>query len=139
MCRVAERSAHRVQHALVSDIQRPARNEDHGQTDRRGLVRDWFALLPPDLSERAYRDHGERAWVATDVIAVVTILRENGCDLLGMEIWLPTHPGPTIPMPYFHHWEPGHGLSATAAVETFAWDRADRAHHGMVPYINVAA
>ena len=73
--------------------------------DRR-IGEDWYGTGSRSCrrSERAYRDHGERAWAATDVIAVVTILRENGCDLLGMEIWLPTHPGPTIPMPYFHHW-----------------------------------
>ncbi len=52
---------------------------------------DWHVLLPQDIVGRAYRSNGgELTWAARNAIAGVTTLRENGCDPLGMEIWLAT-------------------------------------------------
>jgi hypothetical protein len=69
---------------------------------------------------------------------------------LGVEIWLPTTPCPTIPAPIFYTFEsrqlPHERLTdfvqrasreASDYISTFEWDPADANYQGAVPYFNL--
>ncbi len=99
----------------------------------------WRGVLPRVLLERAYRtsDGRELAWSRSDALEVIELLIEAGYEICGVDIWLPTKPGPTIPTPFVYDWDDRHPISAAEFVKTFAWDDADRSHGGRAPYFNL--
>lgn len=107
---------------------------------------DWLNLLPLDLAQNGYRAGAEMAWSRADALRVVELLRANGYVVLGVDIWLPTQPGPTIPAPFVYDWTLDAELpsrecakSADEFIGTFQWANADDSHHGMAPYFNITA
>jgi hypothetical protein len=107
---------------------------------------DWLDLLPPDLAELGYRAGEEIAWSRGDALTVVEFLKTKGYVVLGVDIWLPTQPGPTIPAPFVYDWSLNADLplrenanTADGFIRTFQWANADHSHHGMEPYFNITA
>lgn len=108
---------------------------------------DWQMLLPEALRATAYESKGgEYAWNSEDALRVCDILLRNGYTILGIDIWLPTDPGPTIPTPFVYDWAlradaPTREYPKTAKdfIRTFEWDPADNSHRGMAPYFNFTA
>jgi hypothetical protein len=106
----------------------------------------WETLLPEHLLQAAYRSSGgEYAWKLEDALVVLKLLSSGGCVVLGVDVWLPTDPGPTIPTPYVYDWDlenqgrSGEGQSAVDFVRTFQWDPTDTSAQGMPPYFNICA
>jgi hypothetical protein len=106
--------------------------------------------IPKHLLAHAYvSENGEPAWPEYSALQVLSWAAEVGLPLLGVEIWLPTIPGPTIPTPFIYALDlnqfPGEptgqfqkrtNREAAEYVRSFAWDARDVAHHGNVPYFN---
>jgi hypothetical protein len=67
----------------------------------------WLSAVPRHLLERAYRARDEYAWSRRDAIDVVEALQSRLFKVIGVEVWLPTKPGPTIPAPYIYVWGTG--------------------------------
>jgi hypothetical protein len=106
----------------------------------------WYQLLPESLRKSAYTAAHERAWRRQDALKVVDILSTNGYVVLGVDIWLATDPGPTIPTPFVYDWSLESALqsgkcpkSAAEFIRTFEWDSADVSHEGREPYFNILA
>ncbi len=111
----------------------------------------WLLKLPESLRVAAYYAGEEAAWPAEEAINVIECATELGVAVCGVEVWLPTVPGPTIPTPYVYSWEaeekePGQGWSdfvqrvntdAVEYVRDFAWDPEDKSHGGREPYFNL--
>ena len=109
------------------------------------------AQIPGSLLARAYlAQNGEAAWSRGDTLQVIAWAVASHVPILGIEVWLPTTPGPTIPTPYIYTFEPKSvpgeprnefivraGREAAEYVTSFAWDTQDRAHHGMEPFFNI--
>jgi hypothetical protein len=107
--------------------------------------------LPQDLLSSAYlSQNGEPAWPLRDALKVIDWATKSNIAVFGVEIWLPTTPGPTIPTPYIYthetHRRSGENWNrfverandaAANYISSFDWDDADRKHHGMRPYFNV--
>ncbi len=53
--------------------------------------------LPDNLKESAYRTSNEAAWLRQDALSVIEFLHNLNYAILGVDIWIPTLPGPTIP------------------------------------------
>jgi len=107
---------------------------------------EWSDLLPHDLQRAAYRADGEMAWSRGDAIRVVEILNANSYVVLGVDIWLATEPGPTIPTPFVYDWDltvdrPSNEQPKTADefIRSFQWEAADNTHQGMEPFFNITA
>jgi hypothetical protein len=106
----------------------------------------WYDVLTPALSEAAYRArNGEMAWPREHALSVVLVLEQNGYEIIGIDIWLPTVPGPTIPTPFIYDWDSGctwpesTAKSPATFVATFDWDPSDHASRGKDPYFNIWA
>src|SRR5258705_12481419 len=104
----------------------------------------WQQQLPDDLLESAYRANTESAWNRQDAIRVVQVLSSLGYRILGVDIWLPTDPGPTIPTPFVYDWtcradtpSKSYPLSAEEFIRSFDWHPSDESHLGMEPYFNI--
>jgi hypothetical protein len=109
-------------------------------------------LLPDEIRALAYRAGAEAAWPRDTAIEVIEHLTAKDAAVEGLEIWLPTVPGPTIPMPFVYVWTVGERVagedwsgfvrranaSAVDYITNFAWDQADTGHHGMEPYFNLS-
>ncbi|RYX86134.1 hypothetical protein EON83_02630 [bacterium] len=54
--------------------------------------------LPDFLSERAYFTISEFALPREDALRYFLWCKEEGHTILGWEVWLPTVPGPTVPV-----------------------------------------
>jgi hypothetical protein len=107
---------------------------------------EWEHLLPEDLRKAAYKAGLESAWCRQDALRIVDILSSNGYLILGIDIWIPTDPGPTIPTPFVYDWSAEaasrtsrYPNSAAEFIRTFEWDPSDKSHRGMEPYFNVLA
>lgn len=81
------------------------------------------------------------AWPRADAIKVLNILHESGFVVLGVDVWIATNPGPTIPTPYIYDWQlgpdqasVGGAASALEFVQDFQWDHRDQSHGGREPY-----
>jgi hypothetical protein len=101
----------------------------------------WQRQLPRELINRAYRAGQELAWPRADALMVLSVLHEKGFVVLGVDVWIATSPGPTIPTPYVYDWQlgPDQGSVAGAAsavefVRDFQWDHRDRSHGGREPH-----
>jgi hypothetical protein len=113
---------------------------------------DWDRLIPDDLRTAAYKSKGtnECAWNREHALRVIDVLSRNGYFVLGVDIWLPTDPGPTIPTPFVYDWNCERSLRADTSskqyaktakdfIRTFDWDPADNSYKGMKPYFNIVA
>ncbi len=106
----------------------------------------WYEYLPSDLLAAAYMSGPEMAWSRPDSIRVVDALTKNGCAVIGVDIWLPTLPGPTIPTPFVYDWDVYHTANTASGnalakqfITEFQWDPRDRSHRGAEPYFNITA
>jgi hypothetical protein len=100
----------------------------------------WLSLFSKAMIERAYgASNGELTRSKNDALSVITTLVANSVTILGIDIWIPTHPGPIIPTPFVHDWNMRYPISALAFIETFDWDPTDRSHGGMAPWFNITA
>jgi hypothetical protein len=105
---------------------------------------DWEKILPVALRHAAYRAGTECAWSRTEALQVIELLVEKGYSVIGVDIWLPTNPGPTIPTPFVYDWDlesvrasknyPG---TALEFVRTFEWDSTDLVFQKFEPYFNI--
>jgi hypothetical protein len=107
--------------------------------------------IPSRLLGSAYlAPIGEPAWPKNAAIETIDWATKSSIAVLGVEIWLPTLPGPTIPTPYIYQFETTRQESedwrrflirandaARNFVETFDWDDADKSHHGKSPVFNL--
>jgi hypothetical protein len=63
--------------------------------------------IPGSLLAGAYlAQNGEAAWNTADALKVIAWAAKSHVPILGVEVWLPTTPGPTIPTPYIYTFEP---------------------------------
>jgi hypothetical protein len=107
--------------------------------------------LPDDLRESAYYAAEEAAWSWPDAIRVIAHLSKLHQAVCGIEVWLPTEPGPTIPEPYIYVWA-GEERSpeetwdqyvervnrqAVTYISGFRWDERDIEHQGLSAYFNL--
>jgi hypothetical protein len=99
---------------------------------------EWFLRIPPEIQARAYRAGNEFAWVREDAVRAIEAVKRHFV-VIGVEVWLPTTPGPTIPSPFIYHWawESDGTTSAVDFIRDFAWDEADVAHREREPYFNL--
>ena len=66
----------------------------------------WFRDLHSDRRRQAYiATNGEPAWPALAALQVIQELTDRSCRVIGIEVWLPTQPGPTVAGPPYY-WEP---------------------------------
>ena len=107
---------------------------------------DWYRFLTEDLLQSAYRAKSEFAWKKEDALKVIEILRRSGFVVIGVDIWIPTSPGPTIPTPFVYDWDAAHvGVpensytSVINFVESFEWDPLDKSHNNLPPYFNIVS
>ncbi|RBP15888.1 hypothetical protein DFR50_107158 [Roseiarcus fermentans] len=86
---------------------------------------EFLPALSPELLARAYRIPGEVAWTRADAIAAIDGLEKAGWRILGVEVWLPTLPGPTMTGWWWdceRVWGP---QTAQDYVRTFQWGADD--------------
>lgn len=107
---------------------------------------DWHRYLTHDLVESAYKAGPELAWCKGDAIRVVELLSDRNYIILGVDVWIPTEGGPTIPTPFVYDWSLDQASaqrkrkqSAKDFIESFEWDPADHSHGGREPYFNLLA
>jgi hypothetical protein len=65
---------------------------------------DWSEHLPRRLRDSAYRAAGtsELAWTKSQALEVLDYAAALAIPIVGVEVWLPTMPGPTVPtQPYY--------------------------------------
>ena len=109
---------------------------------------DWISQLPDRLKNSAYRAGTEYAWNMRDTMEVIDWLSSRGLPVWGLEVWLPTQPGPTIPTPYIYQWSATVNPSgqsdammqnemAKKYVSEFRWDERDQQRHEQIPYFNL--
>jgi hypothetical protein len=107
--------------------------------------------IPENLITSAYvSKNGEPAWPSKEALEVIDWATSSSLAVFGVEVWLPTMPGPTIPTPYIYtleterhegeSWDDFVVRANTAAatyVRQFEWDRADVRCHHLAPYFNL--
>lgn len=107
--------------------------------------------LPEELRSSAYRSGVECAWPSAKALAVIKHVSNTGGAVCGVEVWLPTEPGPTIPTPFIYTWSVGEqrpseswksfarraNSAARSYIRHFCWDTEDQAHRGCTPYFNL--
>jgi len=107
--------------------------------------------IPRDLLASAYLSlSGEPAWSKEDAVKVINWATASRLPVSGVEVWLPTTPGPTIPTPYIYTFETEKYVdenrdrfveransAAMDYVKSFEWETDDRQHHGLIPFFNI--
>ncbi len=101
---------------------------------------EFSGALSPELLQRAYKTGSELAWSRQDAIKAIDGLVQAEFVIVGVEVWVPTHPGPTMT-----GWSwglddtsvPGRPQSAREFVETFKWSPDDTTLRAFDPYFNV--
>jgi hypothetical protein len=108
-------------------------------------------LIPESLLASGYRaENGEMAWDKENALSVLRWAEDCGVCVLGLEVWIPTVPGPTIPMPFVYAFDPRRDEGESDAVflarantevvnyvNSFEWDVQDTAHHAYRPFFNL--
>jgi hypothetical protein len=105
---------------------------------------DWLLHVPRDIQARAYRSGGEFGWSRQDAVWIAENLRGAHFLVIGVDVWLPTHPGPRIPTPFVYDWElraelrsSDYPVAAAEFIRNFKWADTDASHQGLVPYFNL--
>jgi hypothetical protein len=107
--------------------------------------------IPVDLVARAYvTQDGEMAWPKDDVLRVLRWAEDVSLPVLGIEVWIASVPGPTIPGPFIYQCDLQQPVNessaefasrsnreAAAYIRLFAWDPKDTAHIGLIPFFNI--
>ncbi len=106
-----------------------------GQRIGKDWHEDWYALLPPDIAARAYNYNGELAWTRADALAVVALLERHGYEIIGVDTWLLTQPGPT---PLIDDWNERRSMPAAAFIEAFRWEPVEDANRGLDVHFNIS-
>jgi hypothetical protein len=106
----------------------------------KGQLEEFSGALSPELLQRAYMAGNELAWTRRDAVDAIDGLLEAGFVLLGVEVWIPTSPGPTMTD---WGWDSrdasvsGWAQSAREFVESFKWGPDDGALRAREPYFNL--
>lgn len=106
---------------------------------------NWFHMLPHDLTATAYMAGSEAAWDRQRALDVIKFLEEKGFQILGVDIWIPTDPGPTIPAKFVYDWSidierrSKKFLTPTEFVLNFSWDYTDEINIRREPFFNITA
>jgi hypothetical protein len=103
---------------------------------------EFSGALPLALMLRAYRtsDGNELAWTRSDAIEAITGLESAGFTLLGVEVWIPSSPGPLMTGRWWDLYDrgvPNRRQSAVDFVTTFAWGQYDDGLKDQEPYFNL--
>ena len=101
---------------------------------------NWTSALPRALLEQAYQSSNEMAWRREAALSVVKLLRISGYTVLGVDIWLATKPGPTIPTPIVYDWDidqPDPKPGPEQFIAEFSWDKDDIANKDAEPFFNL--
>ena len=102
---------------------------------------DEFAgFLSADLLRRAYNTGNELAWSRQDVEKAINQLTQAGFRIIGIDVWIPSQPGPIVT-----GWDwsdsdagsPGLAQSAQQFVEDFKWGANDGRMSANEPYFNL--
>ena len=107
--------------------------------------------VPDNLLKFAYVGQGsEAAWPADEALKVIDWATRSQIAVIGIEVWLPTIPGPTIPTPFVYthetrrgeteSWDQFFDRSNAAAkdyIERFEWDEYDVKHQLKTPFFNM--
>ncbi|MEX2297155.1 MAG: hypothetical protein WD715_07075 [Dongiaceae bacterium] len=110
-----------------------------------------LGVVPDALRHSAYCVGRDAAWKREDALSVIEHFSSNGLLVLGIEIWLPTEPGPTIPTPFIYTWNAvpqsdgedwrnyvvRSNQSASDYIRSFAWDSRDPIDRNHVPFFNL--
>jgi hypothetical protein len=109
------------------------------------------SLVTPELRAAAYCYGDEFAWTRDDALKVVDWASKCQIAIAGVEVWLATKPGPTIPTPLIYSWQAEKELYkkpwprfvkeanylATEYIKHFAWDVSDTSRYSLDPYFNL--
>jgi hypothetical protein len=101
---------------------------------------EFSRILPPELLGRAYRSRNELAWSRADAIEAIDCLEKAGFTLLGVEVWIPSSPGPTMTGRF---WDseglavPDKPRTVQEFVKNFTWGRYDAILKGREPFFNL--
>ena len=107
--------------------------------------------LPESLQTAAYCAGSEYAWRQDHALLVIQNLTQRRCAVIGIEVWLATEPGPTIPTPFVYAWEADSydaaeswslfvervNNQAASYIENFVWYPDDKKHTAESPYFNL--
>lgn len=100
---------------------------------------EFSGALPKELLGRAYQSTNELAWNRADAVDAIDYLEKAGFTLLGVEVWLPTSPGPTMTGRY---WDaegsgaPDRPRTAMDFVKNFKWGKHDKILKDREPFFN---
>src|SRR5262245_14101573 len=100
------------------------------------------AMMDEKMGHTAYWAGDEAAWLSEDALGVVALASEMQIAVCGVEVWLATDPGPTIPFPFIYQYAAPHraasetwrqyvasiNMKARAFIETFRWHKEDAVH-----------
>jgi hypothetical protein len=115
-------------------------------------MRDYRNLLPANLRDRAYQaNNQELAWAKAEALEVIDVLVLNRIAILGGEVWLPTHPGPTLPPPKLYVWDAGNQFNnehrsdyvlrtsecARNYIASFCWKLGEEVRYHLPPFFNL--
>jgi hypothetical protein len=96
------------------------------------MTKEWHSRLSPELLNRAYKESpGELAWPKSDAVKVAAMLQDQGYQILGIDAWLPTRPGPT---PLIRDWDETYPMSCTDYIKTFELMPVEQSHPDLEPY-----
>ena len=101
---------------------------------------EFSRILPPELLGRAYQSRHELAWSRPDAIEAIDRLERAGFTMLGVEVWIPSSPGPTMTGRFWD--SEGSAVqdkprTAQDFVKNFAWGRYDACLKGHEPFFNL--
>ena len=98
---------------------------------------EWYALLPPDILDRAYTSaEGEMAFGRPDALRVVSLLQERDYRIGSIETWLPSRPGP---VPLIDDWDETSAIPALRFIETFDLENKYGRDRGLPVYFSIDA
>jgi hypothetical protein len=98
---------------------------------------EFSGTLPPELLRRAYRSRNELAWTRTDAIEVIDRLEKAGFTLLGVEVWIPSSPGPKMTGRDWDAEDPNEPATAREFVRNFKWGPYDAGLKDREPFFNL--
>lgn len=111
----------------------------------------WTDTLPEDIQRQTYYAGREAAWPQQAALRVIDHATRDSIAVPGVEVWIPTNPGPTIPTPFIYTWSAEDrrtgedwsdfvrrvNTAASEYIRTFEWDRRDERHREVKPYFNL--